>query len=635
MAHGRPETTTGRGRLAVGWNAERPGRLPMKFVAAVGIALLDGEPERRARGSGRNGRLLLLTCDAVPLRARAPRTCGPCAWTWTRFRTILRFEGVGTYGNCTIDQATWSPNGKTVLYSTFRGIWTIRGVDGKRKRSVLDVGSHAAWAPNGREVVFVQRVEESQADALFRVGVDGSGLRRITTPVESYIYGPSWSPDGRTIAFTVYDNGQESIWTVGANGSRLRKIAAERRACPAGRLTAGEIIFTDRLGILTMAPDGSRRRYVTPPVLEDETFQATYSPDGSKIAYVRDWRVWVMTAEAARSHRLACRRPRLAGRLAAPMRWPGPARRRLRGGRSGSAGSAPDGLTWTANGPDGGGATYIEIDPRTPSTLYAGTTMAGVFRSTNGGRTWERRSNGLPANAGVGPFELAPSDPSRLYAVKSAATRCSRRPTPERPGDRLRASRTTSTARRRPEPAQNDLWNVGPGLSKSTDGGQTWTRPDRLRRADRDRTVRAECPLRRGLGQVSGEAPTAAPRGRKDELGLRASTASSSTRGTRTSSTSSRAEVFYVDVRRLEPLEDPARVAAGRASRPSRSTRDHRRRSTQERRTTACFARGTAERRGSTQRVGWPSSPTPVSASASMKGSGSSRFCPPRARRST
>ena len=86
--------------------------------------------------------------------------------------------------NCSIDQATWSPNGRRVLYSTFRGIWTS-GADGKRKRSVLDVGSWAAWAPNGREVVFVQRVEESQADALFSVRLDGSGLHRITPPALS------------------------------------------------------------------------------------------------------------------------------------------------------------------------------------------------------------------------------------------------------------------------------------------------------------------------------------------------------------------------------------------------------------------------------------------------------------------
>ena len=58
------------------------------------------------------------------------------------------------------------------------------------------------------------------------------------------------------------------------------------------------------------------------------------------------------------------------------------------------AASAPDRIAWTANGPDGGGASYIEIDPRSPSTLYVGTTLAGVFRSTNSGRTvcqWDYR----------------------------------------------------------------------------------------------------------------------------------------------------------------------------------------------------------------------------------------------------
>ena len=99
------------------------------------------------------------------------------------------------------------------------------------------------------------------------------------------------------------------------------------------------------------------------------------------------------------------------------MRWPALLAVAFVAAGTVPAGSAPDGIDLDGERPDGGGATYIEIDPRTPSTLYAGTTMAGVFRSTNGGRTWERRSNGLPPNAGVGPLELAPSDPSRLYAV--------------------------------------------------------------------------------------------------------------------------------------------------------------------------------------------------------------------------
>lgn len=274
----------------------------MRFVAAVGIALLTVSLSAAHAAPGRNGRLLLLTCDRVPPAAKGASHLRTMRPDGSGFRTILRFEAESS-DNCSIDQATWSPNGRTVLYSTFRGIWTIRA-DGKRKRSVLDVGSSAAWSPNGREVVFVQRVEESQADALFSVRRDGSGLRRVTAPVESEIYGPSWSPDGRTIAFTVWHNGQESIWTVGANGSRLRKIAEKARLpdwSPDGR----RIIFTDRLSILTMAPDGSRRRQVTPPVLEEETFQATFSPDGTKIAYVRDWRVWVMTAGGKRARRVS------------------------------------------------------------------------------------------------------------------------------------------------------------------------------------------------------------------------------------------------------------------------------------------------------------------------------------------
>lgn len=274
----------------------------MKLVAAIGITLLTVSLTAAHAAPVRNGRLLLLTCDRVPPASKGASHLRTMRPDGTAFRTILRFDAEST-DNCSIDQATWSPNGKRVLYSTFRGIWTIRA-DGKRKRSILDVGSSAAWSPNGREVVFVQRVEESQADALFRVRLDGSGLRRITPPVESEIYGPSWSPNGRTIAFTVWNNSQESIWTVGANGSRLRKIA-EKARLPGWSPDGRRIIFTDRLSILTMAPDGSRRRQITPPVLEHETFQATYSPDGTKIAYVRDWRVYVVTARGKRAHRVS------------------------------------------------------------------------------------------------------------------------------------------------------------------------------------------------------------------------------------------------------------------------------------------------------------------------------------------
>jgi hypothetical protein len=44
---------------------------------------------------------------------------------------------------------------------------------------------------------------------------------------------------------------------------------------------------------------------------------------------------------------------------------------------------------WRPIGPDGGFILALAIDPRTPSTLYAGTINGGLFKTTNGGRSWK------------------------------------------------------------------------------------------------------------------------------------------------------------------------------------------------------------------------------------------------------
>lgn len=64
------------------------------------------------------------------------------------------------------------------------------------------------------------------------------------------------------------------------------------------------------------------------------------------------------------------------------------------------------------------GVSFVIVDPRTPSTLYAAMWGAGVYKSANAGLSW------TPANAGVdGHFiydlALDPVDPLRLYAASS------------------------------------------------------------------------------------------------------------------------------------------------------------------------------------------------------------------------
>ncbi|MEI7870383.1 MAG: hypothetical protein WCI11_21105 [Candidatus Methylumidiphilus sp.] len=50
---------------------------------------------------------------------------------------------------------------------------------------------------------------------------------------------------------------------------------------------------------------------------------------------------------------------------------------------------------WISVGPYGGQAVEIVIDPSNPATLYVGTPGAGVYKSTNGGQSWNQTNNGL------------------------------------------------------------------------------------------------------------------------------------------------------------------------------------------------------------------------------------------------
>src|SRR5829696_2271040 len=107
------------------------------------------------------------------------------------------------------------------------------------------------------------------------------------------------------------------------------------------------------------------------------------------------------------------------------------------GGERGVYRSTDGGATWTrvlAGGTEFTGATEVFLDPSNARRLYAimwdhrrepdkrtyGGVGSGVFRSTDGGTTWQRLGNGLPAaSADVGRIGLAVgvSDPRRLYAI--------------------------------------------------------------------------------------------------------------------------------------------------------------------------------------------------------------------------
>jgi len=46
---------------------------------------------------------------------------------------------------------------------------------------------------------------------------------------------------------------------------------------------------------------------------------------------------------------------------------------------------------WTSLGPEGGTIYTLAIDPSTPTTVYAGTLYGGVYKSNDGGESWEQK----------------------------------------------------------------------------------------------------------------------------------------------------------------------------------------------------------------------------------------------------
>jgi photosystem II stability/assembly factor-like uncharacterized protein len=66
-------------------------------------------------------------------------------------------------------------------------------------------------------------------------------------------------------------------------------------------------------------------------------------------------------------------------------------------------------------GPFGGSVVCMVVDPANPEVVYAGSWGAGVFKSTNGGKTWAWAGSGL-GELHIDSLAIDPSNPVVLYA---------------------------------------------------------------------------------------------------------------------------------------------------------------------------------------------------------------------------
>lgn len=109
--------------------------------------------------------------------------------------------------------ARWSPDGKQLVFCRGDSIW-IANADGSDPTKVIVDRSpllNPSWFPDGKSIVFASE-RESKSSAIFRVNLDGSGLRAVAADKQMGLFFPIVSPDGTQIlADAASESGQVSV----------------------------------------------------------------------------------------------------------------------------------------------------------------------------------------------------------------------------------------------------------------------------------------------------------------------------------------------------------------------------------------------------------------------------------------
>jgi hypothetical protein len=124
--------------------------------------------------------------------------------------------------------------------------------------------SDPSWSPD-RTIVFACRVPGPAADRICAIGADGSWFRQLTAgdgPWQDFA--PSFSPDGRKIAFATSRFGPLEIAVMNADGTGIVRLAQRAVGTDPTWLPDGtRILYSGRNGLTVVNLDGSGAQRLT------------------------------------------------------------------------------------------------------------------------------------------------------------------------------------------------------------------------------------------------------------------------------------------------------------------------------------------------------------------------------------
>jgi TolB protein len=130
-----------------------------------------------------------------------------------------------------------SPEGKRLVFGRHIGdryAIFVADRDGRHARQLTRWGMNggdADWSPDGRWIFFRSGVPGATRSQLYLVRPDRSGLRRLRKPGVTVTSSPSFSPDGKLIAYAASGaGGQPDLFMMRRSGAAVQRLTRTRLA---------------------------------------------------------------------------------------------------------------------------------------------------------------------------------------------------------------------------------------------------------------------------------------------------------------------------------------------------------------------------------------------------------------------